>query len=110
MDAVEIEMDTDTEVILGGARVLLSDVPLGKEFTLNGHLFQSCANPSTYGRVPAGGRFKYGDQWFYKVESNGRYPLEHNMPFGKPSFLQGGRHFSGGERVMVLEVNSRGPA
>ena len=92
-------------------QVRLAEVPLGKEFFENGCSFQTNLNPSAYAKVEVGGRFRFGDQWYYRNAEGKVLKLNPNMPFGIPYKIPGqaGRFFDGVERVAILELVDRGP-
>ena len=97
-------------VLVGRTLVPKYDVPLGKEYAEDDRVYQTTVTPGTYTDVLVGGRFRYGDKWFYKDEMVGAMPVEPNMPFGHPFFLRHWRGIVGGERVSILQVEDRGPA
>ena len=100
--------ESDKKVHLRGALVDKCDVPLGREFVEEGRLYQALASPTTYGQVPLGGRYRHGDEWYYK-DASGPKPLNPNLPFGRPFHRQHERVPGESERVVVLEVVDRGP-
>jgi hypothetical protein len=69
-------------VLLEGEQVKLKDVPLGREFTYEGRIFQSTKNPMRFMDLPPSTRFCYRDRWLYRGGLDFAYALDPDAPFG----------------------------
>lgn len=64
----------------------LKDIPLGRVFVANNRCFQSSMKVVRYGILQTGDRFRYGDNWYEKIDISKRScRLAPNMPFGSKS-------------------------
>ena len=109
IDLYDSKLGSKPVRVIRVGQVCLADVPLGREFAVDGRLYQSLVSPGTYGEVLADGRFRYGDEWFIRLRDSAKAQvLEPNMPFGNPQ--SHGKDFDLSEKVSVLEVVDRGAA
>ena len=97
-------------VLVHGTRrsLRLAEVPLIKEYELNGVLFQSLVEPRLFLEVPVGGRFRWKTQWFMRLsKADTASRISDNMPFAHPN-----RHesspMSSTSSVELLIIRNRG--
>ena len=96
------------EVVRVGKTIMaLEDVSVGKEFELDGSLYQTSASPTTFGAVPMDTSFRHGEKWYRRVNETIGTALSPNMPFGELE-TQTNKLFALSQCVFILEITCRG--
>lgn len=103
-----MHIDPTVFVIYRGEKVLLRTVPLGRQFTHNGRVYQASIGAVVrFDKASIGTRFRFRSNWCMK-QGTGAYQLAENMPFG-PATKQH-EYVLPDAKVDVLEITDRGPA
>lgn len=101
-----LEIQGTRQVRLGSRLIAMQDAPIGREFSVDGYTYQLIVSPSTFGMVPALGRFRKDGVWYRRAKGEAAQQLDPNSPLSDVSKL--GIAFHATDRVDALEIIFRG--
>ncbi len=96
------------KVLLNGVEVELRDVSVGKEFVMDGVIYQATINKCLFTAVPLETAFRWNDLWCKRTSEKSLCQLEPNAPFGRTVGAVPRGTPQARDSVAVLEVTRRG--
>ena len=93
-------------VRVGKLEMRMQEVTIGREFTVDGRVYQAQIVRTEYGKVPSFARFRTGGKWYRRTNEHQNNLLDPSMPLADPSKIS--ISVPNTQKVELLECVYRG--